>query len=652
MGVNKRPTTADYFVIAVTPALVMVLVGSLVFYLISAFYDGQYEARLKYIAALFVFAAVLISRIMIEHGSEQASLYALALAVVSGFTIKHFTDASLLVIAVVIGVTWWLADRLTWDCTVIDEQDVDPGDGLIGATTSSEMSRTKDRDDPAVPILQPRWKRWFTHRRSQHPGVWVVYSALVTLPLIGLGQFAVPADDIQTRRACFTALVGFVAASLGLLATTSFLTIRRYLRQRQMDMPPAITQAWAIAGGGMIVGVLAVASLLPRPRPAYSLTQWIESRTVARANQNHWIQDGATEQRRDAASVTRQNHQDADSDSGSGSDASSDASSDSHSGSASQPTGESANANSPRDSKSTRNDSSASSKNASSDDSSSKSSGPSSPSADGASSASEHASSDDSRAVKPPAGSDDPTSGDLASPSQPGDDAAANESNGTTSSNASEPNASESNASEPNASEPNASEPNASESVSPSDRDRSSGSSTHQSRSRIRPPNVSMALRWLYRIVVLIVVLVLLIRNASFVAAAIGAFWKDLMSLFAGSARDEVVKSEPEGDSPTDVEATFASFANPFRAGNKLSDHELIQYTFSALEAWSRDAAKPRGQEETPYEFSRRFQKAFPDQGPSASYVIRIYDLLAYRGGSPPIDRERVRQLWQQLEQL
>ena len=47
----KRPklrmTNADYVAIAVSPALIMALVGSLVFFLIEVLYVGDYHARLN-----------------------------------------------------------------------------------------------------------------------------------------------------------------------------------------------------------------------------------------------------------------------------------------------------------------------------------------------------------------------------------------------------------------------------------------------------------------------------------------------------------------------------------------------------------------------------------------------------------------------------
>ena len=76
MAKRLRMTNADYVAIAISPALIMALVGSLVFFLIEVLYVGDYEVRLNYVFALFVFATVLIARIAIEMGSERAAMFA------------------------------------------------------------------------------------------------------------------------------------------------------------------------------------------------------------------------------------------------------------------------------------------------------------------------------------------------------------------------------------------------------------------------------------------------------------------------------------------------------------------------------------------------------------------------------------------------
>jgi len=60
-------------------------------------------------------------------------------------------------------------------------------------------------------------------------------------------------------------VVLYMSAALGLLITTSFLGLRRYLRQRYLRMPAVVALSWLKLGGGVAAGVLAAALLLPRP---------------------------------------------------------------------------------------------------------------------------------------------------------------------------------------------------------------------------------------------------------------------------------------------------------------------------------------------------------------------------------------------------
>ena len=60
---SDRPnqTLADYVALAISPALIMGLVGSLVFFLINVLYVGEYVGRMQWILFFFVFGAVLIA---------------------------------------------------------------------------------------------------------------------------------------------------------------------------------------------------------------------------------------------------------------------------------------------------------------------------------------------------------------------------------------------------------------------------------------------------------------------------------------------------------------------------------------------------------------------------------------------------------------
>ena len=66
-----QPTLMDYVVIAINPALIIVLINSLVYFLLEMFYQGQYPERLHFCLSLFIFGAVLIARISMEEGREH-----------------------------------------------------------------------------------------------------------------------------------------------------------------------------------------------------------------------------------------------------------------------------------------------------------------------------------------------------------------------------------------------------------------------------------------------------------------------------------------------------------------------------------------------------------------------------------------------------
>ncbi len=117
MSKRLHQTLADYVVIAISPALIMALVGSLVFFLLEVFYQGEFVGRLHWVMACFVFAAVLIGRISIEEGYERAVLFGIALAIPVGIASSKFMevhgtwvdDFGWLINWGLIGLIWWCA---------------------------------------------------------------------------------------------------------------------------------------------------------------------------------------------------------------------------------------------------------------------------------------------------------------------------------------------------------------------------------------------------------------------------------------------------------------------------------------------------------------------------------------------------------------
>ncbi len=324
-----RKTLADYLVIAVSPAMIMVLIGSLIFFLVDVFYQGQHVGRLHYILSLFIFAAVLIGRISIEMGKEHAMMYAAPLALVTALALGRFVTfqgaaegyAALINLGLM-GLIWYCAHKLTWDCTVVNEDQDASGEGLLqrlgldkGRRGEEEKGRKGEEEgrtggdvspspllprssSPVLPDTRhlppatvegvtgredrprPWWERLRNPPPRPHsPGASVVWFSLAALALFGIGQLFIPAGDVERRRHGFAMLFVFVGCALGLLLTTSFLGLRRYLRQRRLQMPAAMAGLWIFIGCSLIVGVLGFAVLLPRPNPEYAISQvpWMTS---------------------------------------------------------------------------------------------------------------------------------------------------------------------------------------------------------------------------------------------------------------------------------------------------------------------------------------------------------------------------------------
>jgi hypothetical protein len=290
---ETKPTLADYVTLAISPVLIMTLVGSLVFFLLAVLYGGEYAARLRWMLYFFVPGIVLIARIsMTEHIRGRAGLYGAALGFVTFLSMQTFVEypkdsavaeLSWLINLGLIGIVWWCAHRLTWDCTHIAEESDAGGEGLLEAAglQQGEKAETKpeaEKDKDAGSGLAGWWRRYQRYRQGRSKkrslGVWVVYFSLAALPIFGLGQLLIPVEDAERRRYVFWLMSIYVASGLGLLLCTCFLGVRRYLRQRKLRMPAAMTGVWLSLGGFLIAVLLVAGAFLPRPEAEYPLFEF------------------------------------------------------------------------------------------------------------------------------------------------------------------------------------------------------------------------------------------------------------------------------------------------------------------------------------------------------------------------------------------
>jgi hypothetical protein len=318
---SGRPnqTVVDYVTIALSPALIMGLVGSLVFFLLEVFYktDGEWKSRLQWILGFFVFGAVLTARISMNGDvSSRAPLYGLVLGVATLIGLHLFVeypeavkDVSFLINVFLVAVVSWCSYRLTWDCTNVDEETDMSGEGLLQAAglesgpAAEKEPADEEPEEPKKPLSWlERYRRYRENREKKRTlGVWVVYFSLAALPLFGLGQSLIPLTAPERRQFAFWLMTVYVGCGLGLLLTTCFLGLRRYLRQKRLQMPAAMTGAWLTVGAVLILLLLVAGALLPRPYSEYPIVDFHSADSAKRkANRLAFKGDSPAEEKGDA----------------------------------------------------------------------------------------------------------------------------------------------------------------------------------------------------------------------------------------------------------------------------------------------------------------------------------------------------------------
>lgn len=637
-----QKTLTDYVVIAISPALIMMLIGSLVFFLLEVFYKGQYDGRLQWIFGLFVMATVLIGRISIEEGREYSMFFAIPLGIVTLLAVGKFVEFSgplagfsTLINIAMIALVWWCADRLTWDCTVIDEREDASGEGLLQTAgldkatdgeSSGEADRAEDLDATSSRETKPSglWNKFLEHRRRPHsPGVWVVYFSLVALPLFGICQWFIPTGDLESRRSAFWFLTVYVASGLGLLMTTSFLGLRRYLRQRRLEMPIEMAGVWLTVGTVMIVALLIACNVLPRPHPEYSVTHLsfqAGSPEDLEPNRHAVGSDGVEDEHGKSRNASVDNK---------------------------AREGEASGKNAERQGGKTG----------------SKGSGGDSESKDGSQGSGKTDGEGQQREGQGKQDSGEPGSqGDQGKQQESGDssksDSGESDSQQPSDNEGTEGSKSESDEQDRAGSE-NAASEDQEQKASQSGRQSSAGSdSSAFSPSRFLNSitgGIPKLLKALYWLLFLAIVGYFVWRYWPQVLAAITGFIQAIREflerLFGGrgAAEGDEEASDAESAPPP---RPFTDYADPFTTGaaSNYTPQQLVAYTFEAVEAWAREHGCERGTEQTPHEFAGRVAASAALVGAEARTLADLYCMEAYSQDSlSRASVQRLERLWQVL---
>jgi hypothetical protein len=91
--------------------------------------------------------------------------------------------------------------------------------------------------------------------------VWVLYFALLALPVFGLGQLII--ESSTGRSLAWFYMIVCLLSSLLLLVMISLLSVRRYSRQRGLEMEMGLSMKWLAAGGVAVAVLMMVMAILP-----------------------------------------------------------------------------------------------------------------------------------------------------------------------------------------------------------------------------------------------------------------------------------------------------------------------------------------------------------------------------------------------------
>jgi hypothetical protein len=632
-------TLADYLVVAICPALIMLLVGSLMWFLVDVFYQGEYKARLLWVMAMFVIAVVGIARISMEEGHAYASLFAWPLAGAIALALTRLVGDGLLLGASIMLLVWWAAHKLTWDCTLIDDTQDASGQGLLQQMGLDPSAPPANQAPPgsSAPVAepeatinstpQPQRTWWETliepDRRPHAPGVWVVYFSLAALPLFGIGGWFVPSSDSVGRARDFGLLVIYVASGLGLLLATSFLGLRRYLRQRRLEMPLEMTSTWIIVGIVLIMATLLVATILPRPSREYSLSQlpFTVTSAVRRASRIAFGNEGTKDDSaRNPATAEAQKSQTTDREGG-------------------QRAGQSEKSKSAAATKSAASKASGQTSEqgkASGESSQSQSSGASKGSQDGKSqsgkSQSGKSQNGKSGDPSPQSQAGEKSDGELQSQDSPQDNSRWPQ--------------------EPNQSPDRKAGSSQAEESQPQSQRRWSASETISNVTSLAGKTFTTLIKLLFYGALLVALVVAAWIYRDELVAAWKKLLDELRELWAAWFGRKTSVEESAAELVAAPPRTFASFADPFATGDagRMTWPQLVRYTFDALEAWGREQGCSRATGQTAHEYALAIAASEPHVAGNVQTLAAWYSQLAYApraesAGSP----EPLRELWRKL---
>ncbi|WP_345687030.1 DUF4129 domain-containing protein [Novipirellula caenicola] len=663
---TSTKTLADYAAIAVAPLLIFLMINSLANYLMLVLYHGGYPERVSWTLFMYTMGVVSVARIAIQRDRSYAMGYLCILGAVTFLAMMRFVGSPVFSIFMLLLIAF-LADRIVHDCTLIDDSVDASGQGLMDSgghfvRRQIEANRAAVDSEPAATeaVSNTNTQTPQAKRSTHQPGRTVMYLALAALPLFGLGQFFLRSDPGTSSRALWLLAI-YLFSSFSLLVTTSFLGLRRYLRQRGVDMPNDVSTGW-ITGGLAIIGlILFVAYLAPVPGQMLASFELPEIANppddLSASKYGHG--DEAAAKKKEGAAVTESDPNASEKEvqqtaSQKGAPPGSAAEGDNKKGDAGNQDG----GKKPAAGGSDPGEQSGKQKGSGENNSGEKSSGEKD---SGEKSSGEKGGNSQQREQSKPQGesgkqdqtqpSRDPASNQdgkqSESEKQPqsdsrektGDDepdkSAQSESEEQESAE-SETKSSETEQSKSEPSEPEQSQPDPAE-TPPPEPPSSSTSSLMKLISLL-----GSLLKFLIALALAIVVGVYVYRNRDAILQWFNGLW-----FWQPSSADQT-EHELSQQVVTAPAKPFSSFRNPI--GVEKDPRQIVIVTFQAFEAWAREQGTRRRPDETPSEFLKRIAPTLPQVSTSAVRIVDAYNRIVYGGEKPTQgDISAADQIWKQM---
>jgi len=558
-----------------------------------------------WILGLYTFASVLIARIAMEQTRTYAMGYMVCLGLATLLVAPRFIAIqgpmgwlTLPLLVFFLVLIAFLADRITFDCTSINEADASSGVGLLqslGLNKAETYQKSKE--------LQSRPGAYLKRRKKHNPGVWVLYFALMVLPLFGIGQFFI--RDAASRTFSHRLLFVYLFCTLSLLVLISLLSLRKYLREREIEMEIPFAIRWLSIGIAAISALLIVFALLPIPDQ--SLWNWdlplkITNRDDLQAQKMGWGNEGVED--KNAVPPGAQNGEQPDAPNGDDG----------------KPVKEQNNAEgNPGEGKPTNDEQENSEQGAKGGEA-------------------KQGQNDQQQGKKSDRNNDDNSSERRKEPNQNSSSEQKNSNNGQP-------------GDAPKKQTQQAEQNKGGE--QPDKQDTGQAQQAQEPPQNQPPPtprpeswsmewNPGPLLQWLVVLVLLILAVIFGIKYRK----AIVDFFRNLLG---GAEADTSVVLNQNNEETAELLPPFLSFQNPF-ANRAMSTEQIVRQMFRALQSWGYERRVIRSVEETPDEYVRRLGRRYPEQMQNLVSLGSLYGRLAYaRGKVASQELAPLQELWQWL---